>query len=112
MKRFPFSITVTKPGETVQQDDGTYGTSEPVKLIESECNRLPYRGTQEKQAANGSVYIPSWKIVLPNDVEEGLLKSCLGATATVYLDGTLTNTLTVKDYYKSGQKYENTMLWL
>ena len=112
MIRFPYKIVITKAGEAEVDDDGNYVTSPPVTLLESECNRVQGK-VEERQTANGEVYIPRCKVILPSHISDAQLLSSLGCQAVITnASGVVVHTGVVRDYYVSGQTFESRSLWL
>lgn len=112
MIRFPFKIVITKAGEAKLDESGNYVASPPVTLLESECNRVQGK-VEERQTANGEVYIPTCKVILPSHISDAQLLSSLGCQAVITnASGVVVHTGVVRDYYVSGQTFESRSLWL
>lgn len=112
MIRFPFKIVITKAGEAELDESGNYVVSPPVTLLESECNRVQGK-VEERQTANGEVYIPTCKVILPSHISDAQLLSSLGCQAVITnASGVVVHTGVVRDYYVSGQTFESRSLWL
>lgn len=112
MIRFPFKIVITKAGEAELGESGNYVVSPPVTLLESECNRVQGK-VEERQTANGEVYIPTCKVILPSHISDAQLLSSLGCQAVITnASGVVVHTGVVRDYYVSGQTFESRSLWL
>lgn len=112
MIRFPFKIVITKAGEAELDESGNYVVSAPVTLLESECNRVQGK-VEERQTANGEVYIPTCKVILPSHISDAQLLSSLGCQAVITnASGVVVHTGVVRDYYVSGQTFESRSLWL
>lgn len=112
MIRFPFKIVITKAGEAEKDESGNYVASPPVTLLESECNRVQGK-VEERQTANGEVYIPTCKVILPSHISDAQLLSSLGCQAVITnASGVVVHTGVVRDYYVSGQTFESRSLWL
>lgn len=112
MIRFPFKIVITKAGEAELDESGNYVASPPVTLLESECNRVQGK-VEERQTANGEVYIPACKVILPSHISDAQLLSSLGCQAVIINEsGVVVHTGVVRDYYVSGQTFESRSLWL
>ncbi len=112
MIRFPYKIVITKTGEAELDESGNYVVSPPVTLLESECNRVQGK-VEERQTANGEVYIPTCKVILPSHTSDAQLLSSLGCQAVITnASGVVVHTGVVKDYYVSGQTFESRSLWL
>lgn len=112
MIRFPFKIVITKAGEAELDESGNYVESPPVTLLEGECNRVQGK-VEERQTANGEVYIPTCKVILPSHISDAQLLSSLGCQAVITnASGVVVHTGVVRDYYVSGQTFESRSLWL
>ena len=112
MIRFPFKIVITKAGEAELDESGNYVVSPPVTLLESECNRVQGK-VEERQTANGEVYTPTCKVILPSHISDAQLLSSLGCQAVITnASGVVVHTGVVRDYYVSGQTFESRSLWL
>lgn len=112
MIRFPFKIVITKAGEAELDESGNYVVPPPVTLLESECNRVQGK-VEERQTANGEVYIPTCKVILPSHISDAQLLSSLGCQAVITnASGVVVHTGVVRDYYVSGQTFESRSLWL
>lgn len=123
MVRYPFTLEYLYETDAIQRPDGSWQEGVQEWRSAGKCNAHQNSNARTITAQNGEVYAYSFEIVMPSDscpITIGTPVRVLDAYGNNIFAQQLCNSdketseasYAVKGYYRSGQRYAKTKLWV
>ena len=125
MIRYPYTIEMLYEDDSIRNPDGTYPEVASEWRIVGKCNARQNGQAQKIQGANGNSFMYSYEVIMPPNVDPipiGTQVRIIDKNGVNIFDRRPDNdfnqeninnsTYQVQGFYKSGQQYEDTRLWL
>lgn len=110
MVRFPYTLEVSHEDEAIRNPDGSYTEGSRQWRKACRCNARQNGKARQIKGQNGQAFIYSYEVIMPANAESVPI-----GTIVRILDSRRNASIfqgRVQGFYKSGQRNEDTRLWL